>query len=78
MRDIPELYGIARAVTEQVLGGAPFAVWDTVQHPTDGLVKIVGGQYYSNGRLSNFWYWQKVNTDGSLDAEKLHGYGWRV
>jgi len=37
-------------------------------------VYIVKGTYYSNGRVSNFWHWRRVNTDGSLGKEE-HGYG---
>lgn len=37
-------------------------------------VRITDGQFLSNGRLSNFWYWKAVNPDGSL-GEVGHGYG---
>ena len=38
-------------------------------------IKIVRGQYFSNGRLSNFWYWVDVNEDGSESKEECSGYG---
>jgi hypothetical protein len=41
-------------------------------YPCDVL--ITGGQYMSNGRLINFWYWKRVLSDGTL-AETEHGYG---
>ena len=67
----------AKDLTESVLGGAPFKIGDRVKHPEHGLVEIVDGQYWGSHGLSNFWYWQKVLPDGTLDSEKLHGYGWR-
>ena len=45
---------------------------DDKNYPCDVL--ITNGQYMSYGRLSNFWYWQRVLPDGSL-AETEHGYG---
>ena len=33
-------------------------------------VKILDGQFYSNGRLSNFWEWENLAT-----GEKESGYG---
>lgn len=41
-------------------------------YPAD--VWIVDGKYLSNGRVSNFWYWQRVLDDGSL-GEMENGYG---
>jgi hypothetical protein len=37
-------------------------------------VLITGGKYLSNGLLSNFWDWRKINDDCSL-GELEHGYG---
>jgi hypothetical protein len=45
---------------------------DDKNYPCDVL--ITDGKYMSNGRLSNFWYWQRVLPDGSL-SETEHGYG---
>lgn len=39
-------------------------------HPEDGIIHITSGQYYSNGRISNFWCWTVVET-----GEPKHGYG---
>lgn len=59
--------------------GVPFSERPGVncvsEHPRDGLVYVTGGQYEVNGRISNFWYWRKLNPDGTLGAEG-HGYGW--
>lgn len=62
-------------LTEGVLGGAPFAVGDTVPHPSGRTVKITGGQYWGTHGLSNFWDWCEVRADGSL-GPKESGYGW--
>lgn len=47
-------------------------------HPKDGLVQITSGYFYdpTYGRVSNFWHWQKVLKDGTLDGVDRHGYGW--
>ena len=45
---------------------------DDKNYPCDVL--ITRGQYMSNGRLSNFWYWRRVLDDGTL-ADTEHGYG---
>jgi hypothetical protein len=37
-------------------------------------VYVEDGTFYSNGRMSNFWYWRKVNKDGSL-GKLISGYG---
>lgn len=41
-------------------------------YPCDVL--ITNGQYYSNGRLSNFWTWRRILPDGTLSEEEC-GYG---
>lgn len=65
-----------KGMTEDVLGGAPFKIGDTVTHPDGRQVKIVGGQYWGEHGLSNFWDWQEVLSDGKL-GKKECGYGWR-
>ncbi len=47
-----------------------------LQHPDGYLVEITNGQYLSNGRVSNFWYWKRVNKNGTLSKVEEHGYGW--
>ena len=49
-----------RDLTEEVMGGPPFAVGDTVKHSDGRTVKIMAGQYWGTYGLSNFWYWQEV------------------
>ena len=38
-------------------------------------VYITDGAWEVNNRLSNFWYWKKVNKDGSLSKKEYCGYG---
>lgn len=65
-----------KELTEEVMGGPPFKVGDVVKHPDGRKVKIMGGQYWGEYGLSNFWYWREVKEDGTL-GEIEHGYGWR-
>jgi hypothetical protein len=45
---------------------------DNKNYPCDVL--IIDGQYMSDDRISNFWHWQRVLSDGTL-AETECGYG---
>jgi hypothetical protein len=38
-------------------------------------VLIKSGDYLVNGRLSNFWYWQRVYSTGQVKKTVEHGYG---
>lgn len=75
MRDfnsrIPSPYDGYKRIDEPDAGQEVFYVDDNGQFT---LVRITGGTYFSNGRVSNFWYWKEVLSDGSLSDEK-HGYG---
>lgn len=64
-----------RKLTEEVIGGPPFKVGDTVRHPDGRMVLIVRGQYWGEYGLSNSWTWQEVKEGGALGPEE-HGYGW--
>ena len=64
------------ALTEEVFGGAPFAIGDTVKTPDGRTVRITGGQYWGTYGLSNFWDWREVLPDGSLSSVEECGYGW--
>lgn len=45
------------------------------RHPTDGLIYITDGAMWVDGRLSNFWYWKKIDENGALVRGAHHGYG---
>lgn len=38
-------------------------------------VLIRSGGFLSNGRISNFWYWQPLTPTGRPKGEVEHGYG---
>lgn len=38
------------------------------------LVYIVSGNYEVNGRISNWWTWRPILSNGTLGKE-VHGYG---
>lgn len=63
---------VIRGLTESVLGGAPFKVGDVVKHPSGRTVKILSGQYWGKGGLSNIWVWKEIGSSGQEES----GYGW--
>jgi len=38
-------------------------------------VIINDGCYLSGGRISNFWYWQRLSPTGRINPNVEHGYG---
>jgi len=38
-------------------------------------VLIKTGDYFRNGRVSNFWYWQPLTGTGKFKGKVGHGYG---
>ena len=44
------------------------------KHKKPYPVLIVSGEYEVNGRLSNFWYWQRVSQTGKITAKIECGY----
>jgi hypothetical protein len=64
-------------LTEDVMGKAPFKIGDRVKHwRYNYYVEIVGGKYWGTYGISNFWYWKKVMSDGTLSKKTYNGYGW--
>lgn len=61
--------GWARRLTEEVLGGTPVEIGKQYDHPTDGPIEIVSGQYWGEHGLSNHWTWKVLRT-----GETKHGY----
>ncbi len=59
-----------KEIVEEAIGCAPYKIGDVVQHASGKTVKIVGGQYWGEFGLSNFWLWREV-----LPGNKLGRYG---
>ena len=49
-----------------------------VKHPDGRMVYVTGGCYLdpTYGRVSNFWYWNEVLSNGTLSEKDERGYGW--
>ena len=43
------------------------------RHKKHGLVMITGGSYMGTYGISNFFYWQEINPDGTL-GKSHNGY----
>lgn len=71
-----EVASWVKQMTDEMTSGPPFAIGDTVTHPSGRTVQITRGQWWGVRGLSNHWYWREVMADGSLGPEE-HGYGWR-
>lgn len=76
MDGIPSIPAWAKALTEEVFGGPPFAVGDTVAYLDGRMVRIVSGQYWGQRGISNHWSWREVLSDGRLGVLET-GYGWQ-
>lgn len=54
--------------------GNPLSIGVVTVNPDTGrTVKITEGQFWGEHGLSNFWYWEDIET-----GEKGHGYGWEA
>lgn len=71
------LASLAREMNEEMAAQSSMAIGKVVMHPNGYKVKVTSGKYLDSiyGCVSNFWYWRRVNDDGSLGEEE-HGYGW--
>jgi hypothetical protein len=65
----------ARRITTETFA-CSMEIGKTLPHPDGRMVKIIGGKYWGEHGLSNFWYWREVMPDGSLAATEECGYGW--
>jgi hypothetical protein len=65
-----------QSLVEEVLGKSKMKIGEIIDHPDGYKVKVISGQYWGEYGLSNFWYWKRVNEDGSLSEETYSGYGW--
>lgn len=70
------LQQIANQINQEIADECQMKVGKVLQHPDGYKVKITAGQFLSNGRISNFWYWKRVLKNGKLSKKEYHGYGW--
>ena len=47
-----------------------------VRHPDGRKVKIIGGSFWGEHGVSNFWKWREVRKNGKLARKVECGYGW--
>ena len=65
-----------RAFVDSIIPPSTLAIGKVVTHPSRRRVQIRSGVYWTPGGLSNFWTWQEVNADGTLNPLVESGYGW--
>lgn len=64
-----------RDLTEEVMP-QQFDIGDVITSPDGRRVKIVGGEYWGEHGLSNFWSFREVMGNGKLSKKLEHSYGW--
>lgn len=73
-----ELLPWVQEIVETCFPGPYLEIGMETTHPVTGRrVKIVGGEYWGDHGISNFWYWRRIKKDGTLFKKLEHGYGWR-
>jgi hypothetical protein len=60
-------------MVEETLGTAPVEIGKEYQHPIDGRIRIVSGQYWGKDGLSNHWSWKVLRTG---DIKSGYGESW--
>jgi hypothetical protein len=72
------LYAVARKINESLAAKSSMAIGKRLMHPDGYLVEVTSGCYLDPvyHRVTNFWYWKRVNADDSLSTEEECGYGW--
>ena len=69
------MQNVADGMLAELAARSQMVVGKTLYHPDGRRVRITGGAYLRNGRVSNWWDWRPVLPDGSL-GETESGYGW--
>ena len=76
VEEVDAMFGIVPLQIDSYYVYSPDAEDDDQIHKRSGYpVKVVSGKYFGAHGLSNFWYWQRVRADGSLDPREENGYG---
>ena len=55
---------------KDIVGNSPLAVGNHYLHPKDGIIKVIGGRFWGEHGVSNFWFWEVLET-----GETHNGYG---
>lgn len=71
--DVPR--AMALRLNKELEAKSKMKLGKTLKHPDGRTVKITGGAFLRNGRVSNFWTWREVLPSGKLGKEE-DGYGW--
>lgn len=68
---------IAKEIKQELVKESSMAVGKVLRHPDGRTVKIKSGCFLdpAYARVSNFWTWNEVLSDGSLGPTES-GYGW--
>ena len=73
---------IARNLTMELFGNSlrigGYFLYDSKGKAKSGKgrpVKVIDGHFMTEGGLSNFWYWRRVDKSGNLSKKTFSGYG---
>lgn len=69
------LSDLGKTINAELEANSKMKVGADIKHPDGYTVRVISGQFLSNGRVSNWWTWRRVNYDGSFGPE-TSGYGW--
>lgn len=72
------LANVAHKINLDLASRSAMQIGERIMHPDGYLVEVISGQYLDAiyHRVSNFWYWKRVNSDGTLCDTVESGYGW--
>lgn len=70
------LKNLAQELTKELFP-CSMEIGKVLKHPDGRTVKIIDGQFLdpTYGRLSNWWTWKEVLSNGELGKSES-GYGW--
>lgn len=73
-----ELSMACHEINERLASQSVMSIGAEIRHPDGYMVKVKSGQYLdpTYGRVSNWWTWNRINEDGTLNPKDESGYGW--
>ena len=66
---------IAQEMNQELASKSSMKIGENILHPDGRTVRVKSGTFLSGGRVSNFWTWNEVKSNGSLGPDES-GYGW--